>query len=73
VALVIFDCDGVLVDSERLAVRVEAQLLATLGWPIGEHEILERFVGRSDAHMLQASRPPSVERCRSGRRSTGGR
>ena len=40
VALVIFDCDGVLVDSERLAVRVEAQLLATLGWPIGEHEIL---------------------------------
>ena len=51
-ALVIFDCDGVLVDSERLAVRVEAQLLATLGWPIGEHEILERFVGRSDAHLL---------------------
>lgn len=51
-ALVIFDCDGVLVDSERLAVRVEAQLLATLGWPLTEHEILERFVGRSDAHML---------------------
>ncbi len=50
--LVIFDCDGVLVDSERLAVRVEAQLLATLGWPLGEDEILERFVGRSDAHML---------------------
>jgi HAD superfamily hydrolase (TIGR01509 family) len=52
VGLVIFDCDGVLVDSERLAVRVEAQLLATLGWPLGEDEILERFVGRSDAHML---------------------
>ena len=47
----ILDCDGVLVDSERLAVRVEAQLLSALGWPIGEDEILRRFVGRSDAHM----------------------
>jgi beta-phosphoglucomutase-like phosphatase (HAD superfamily) len=27
--LVIFDCDGVLVDSERLAVRVEAAVLAS--------------------------------------------
>ena len=52
VALVIFDCDGVLVDSERLAVRVEARLLAELGWPLSEDEILERFVGRSDAHQL---------------------
>ena len=31
VELVVFDCDGVLVDSERLAVRVEAQLLGELG------------------------------------------
>ena len=52
VALVIFDCDGVLVDSERLAVRVEARLLAELGWPLSEDEILERFVGRSDAYLL---------------------
>lgn len=50
--LVIFDCDGVLVDSERLAVRVEAQLINELGWAITEAEVLDRFVGRSDAHML---------------------
>jgi HAD superfamily hydrolase (TIGR01509 family) len=50
--LVIFDCDGVLVDSERLSVRVEAVLLAELGWAITEAEVLERFVGRSDAFML---------------------
>lgn len=50
--LVIFDCDGVLVDSERLSVRVEVQLLGELGWPISEDEVIERFVGRSDAHML---------------------
>jgi HAD superfamily hydrolase (TIGR01509 family) len=49
--LVIFDCDGVLVDSERLAVRTEAEILASLGWPLTEHEIVERFVGRSAAYM----------------------
>ena len=52
IELVIFDCDGVLVDSERLAVRVEARLLTDLGWPITEAEVLDRFVGRSDADML---------------------
>lgn len=52
VELVIFDCDGVLVDSERLSVRTEVQLLGELGWSVGEDEVIERFVGRSDAHML---------------------
>lgn len=52
VDLVIFDCDGVLVDSERLAVRVESRLLGRLGWAISEDEVLDRFVGRSDAYML---------------------
>ena len=51
--LVIFDCDGVLVDSERLAVRTEAEILASLGWPLTEAEIVDRFVGRSAAHMQQ--------------------
>ena len=50
-ALVIFDCDGVLIDSERLAVRTEAAILAELGWPLSESEIIDRFVGRSAAHM----------------------
>jgi beta-phosphoglucomutase-like phosphatase (HAD superfamily) len=49
--VVIFDCDGVLVDSVRLAVRTEAQILAGLGWPLSESEIVDRFVGRSAAHM----------------------
>jgi HAD superfamily hydrolase (TIGR01509 family) len=52
--LVIFDCDGVLVDSERLAVRVEAAVLAELGWPLSQAEVIERFMGRSQAFMLQA-------------------
>jgi beta-phosphoglucomutase-like phosphatase (HAD superfamily) len=49
--LVIFDCDGVLVDSERLAVRTEAAILSGLGWPLTEADIVERFVGRSAAFM----------------------
>jgi HAD superfamily hydrolase (TIGR01509 family) len=51
IELVIFDCDGVLVDSERLAVRVESRLISSLGWPITESEVVDRFVGRSDAYM----------------------
>jgi HAD superfamily hydrolase (TIGR01509 family) len=49
--LIIFDCDGVLVDSERLSIRVDAIYLERLGWPMSEEEIVERWVGRSDADM----------------------
>ena len=52
--LVIFDCDGVLVDSERIAVRVEAELLAELGWPLSQAEIVERFMGRTTEYMDEA-------------------
>jgi HAD superfamily hydrolase (TIGR01509 family) len=48
VHLVIFDCDGVLVDSERLAIKVDVEMLHELGWPLSEAEVIERFVGRSD-------------------------
>ena len=51
--LVIFDCDGVLVDSERIAIRIDAVVLADLGWPLSEAETIERFVGRSEEHMLR--------------------
>ncbi|MGW7361948.1 HAD family hydrolase [Streptomyces sp. NPDC054841] len=45
--MVIFDCDGVLVDSEPIAVRTHVALGAELGWPLTEAEVMERFVGRS--------------------------
>lgn len=47
-----FDCDGVLVDSERLAVEVEVGILGDLGWAIGPEEIVERFLGLSDADYV---------------------
>ncbi|ONK15364.1 HAD family hydrolase [Streptomyces sp. MP131-18] len=46
--LVIFDCDGVLVDSEPLALRVCVELGEELGWPLTEGEIIDRFLGRSE-------------------------
>jgi HAD superfamily hydrolase (TIGR01509 family) len=49
--LVIFDCDGVLIDSERIAVRVDAEILGELGWTLTDEEIIERFMGRDDAYM----------------------
>lgn len=48
IELVIFDCDGVLIDSERLGVKVDMAVLRELGWPLSEAEVIERFVGRSD-------------------------
>ncbi|MGK5530379.1 HAD family hydrolase [Streptomyces sp. URMC 129] len=50
--LVIFDCDGVLVDSERLALRICVELGAELGWPLSEREIVDRFLGRSERAVL---------------------
>jgi len=52
VNLVIFDCDGVLVDSERLYVRYDTRILNQLGWDITEDEVIERFMGRTNAYML---------------------
>ena len=43
--LVIFDCDGVLVDSERLAVQMDLQVLHELGWELSEAEVIERLMG----------------------------
>lgn len=49
--LVIFDCDGVLVDSEPLAARVDADLLADVGWVISAEEVAQRFIGCSAMHF----------------------
>jgi HAD superfamily hydrolase (TIGR01509 family) len=51
--LVIFDCDGVLVDTERLAIRIDCQVLAAMGWSLTEEEVVERFVGRTPEHMTR--------------------
>ena len=52
--LVVFDCDGVLVDSEVIAIRVDQRVLADLGWELELDDIVERFVGKSEAHFVAA-------------------
>lgn len=47
IELVIFDCDGVLVDSETIAARVLAQTLTDLGLPHSRREAIERYTGLS--------------------------
>ncbi len=51
-ALIVFDCDGVLIDSEPIANRVHAEALTACGYAAGEEELLDRFCGTSDAEML---------------------
>jgi HAD superfamily hydrolase (TIGR01509 family) len=51
--LVIFDCDGVLVDSEPVANRTLALMLRELGLDLTQEQIFETFVGFSMAHVMR--------------------
>ena len=50
--LIIFDCDGVLVDSEIIAAEVESALLTDAGYPISVEEMGERFAGMTWHNIL---------------------
>ncbi|MEA2887135.1 MAG: hypothetical protein QOD11_1495 [Bradyrhizobium sp.] len=51
--LIIFDCDGVLVDSEVISCRAHAATLTRHGYPITEDQVLSRFLGVSDLEARQ--------------------
>ena len=51
--LIIFDCDGVLVDSEVLSCRCLSEQLAMCGIRLELDEALELFLGRSTTAVLQ--------------------
>ena len=53
VDLIIFDCDGVLVDSEVISCRAHAQTLTRHGYPITADQVLDRFLGVSDREARQ--------------------
>ena len=44
---VLFDCDGVLVDSEPITNRVLRHMLVERGWPISEDECEQLFIGHT--------------------------
>jgi HAD superfamily hydrolase (TIGR01509 family) len=51
--LVIFDCDGVLIDSEIVAARHTANALTTAGFPITADDLIVRFAGLTDEEMFR--------------------
>lgn len=50
--LIIFDCDGVLVDSEIIAARVEAELLTEAGFGISAEELAQTYAGLTFKDIL---------------------
>ncbi len=51
--LVIFDCDGVLVDSEPIASRVTAEMMTELGIPTTAEEAHRLFLGDTLANVIR--------------------
>ena len=51
-ALLIFDCDGVLVDSEIIVCTAVSEELTRLGYPITPHDVVRRFAGRPEWEIL---------------------
>lgn len=51
IELIIFDCDGVLIESEIVVCRIAAEELTRLGYPITTEEVIDRFAGRPDREM----------------------
>ena len=45
--LIIFDCDGVLIDSEAIACRADSACLAEIGIAMSAEEIMDRYLGIS--------------------------
>ncbi len=50
---ILFDCDGVLVDSEGITIGVLRELLGEMGWQLSQQECMGYFVG----HLVQDQAP----------------
>src|SRR6267154_1930635 len=53
--LIIFDCDGVLVDSERITARVFADMLGELGLAVTLQDLFDRFVDKFSGRMFSVT------------------
>jgi HAD superfamily hydrolase (TIGR01509 family) len=51
--LVIFDCDGVLVDSEPIAARLTAQAVSELGWEMSPETAKAEFLGDTFKNIIR--------------------
>jgi HAD superfamily hydrolase (TIGR01509 family) len=51
-SLVVFDCDGVLIDSEIVVCRLTSEELTRLGYTVTVEEVIDRFAGRPEREMI---------------------
>ncbi len=52
-ALIIFDCDGVLVDTGSVDTRVLSEIVTEAGWPMSPAEVNSRFKGMASVHIWE--------------------
>jgi HAD superfamily hydrolase (TIGR01509 family) len=50
--LVIFDCDGVLIDSEIVVCRLVGEAFTALGYPMTLDQVITRYAGRPQNEMI---------------------
>jgi HAD superfamily hydrolase (TIGR01509 family) len=50
--LIIFDCDGVLIDSEWMVCTMVSEELTSLGYPITPEQVVERYTGRPEPEVV---------------------
>jgi HAD superfamily hydrolase (TIGR01509 family) len=50
--LIIFDCDGVLIDSEIVVCRLTSEELTRLGYAVTLEQVIDRFAGRPEREMI---------------------
>ena len=50
---IIFDCDGVLVDSERIGVHIDQKVLAEIGLSFTVEDVVKTFMGKSDVFFIE--------------------
>lgn len=73
----IFDCDGVLVDSDRISLRIQAERISALGLEMSYEDCVRDFLGLGMPATLRiagvvaakpsaSSRPPWLWRCLGG-------
>ncbi|WP_200939539.1 HAD family hydrolase [Aureimonas sp. Leaf454] len=53
-SMIIFDCDGVLVDSEILSNAIDAELMSLAGHPITAADLIQGYIGRPKAEIWAA-------------------
>jgi HAD superfamily hydrolase (TIGR01509 family) len=64
ISVIIFDCNGVLVDSEQLAATAAAHEFTRIGIPITSELVMRYFLGRRPADMFAAVEAATLERLR---------